>query len=425
MATHPLFDADLEAALLAEAVFDYPRFMALGLSRDDFAVGASLAVFDACLDAWEHTGSVNVDTVTLQLGRRGTLHMVDGPVGFAQMLVQRTAPDPDRLRELRRLRRLREQLSRAQQAVERGAIDEALDLAAQAHEHGMRDATEKDDILNGRDVAELVIKNLTEPNHYDIHPGLRPLLNAIGKLAPGSVLVIAAPTNVGKSSLILEQVLASGHLGQGAGIISVEDPNIITGERTVGALSGISPQRLRKRDINPDDWVYLSRGAEQLTMLGDRYLLAQKAGATELDVCATMSRMAARGAKLIVVDYIGTIRASRAQQDRRNEVSFVLTRLKAHADRLEVALVLVSQLKRPENGDPSREPTKHDLKESGDLENAAEIVVVMWREEENDFAPVQCKIAKSKVGGNGVVWLMQRDRHSSRFHVVDGEPEPW
>jgi hypothetical protein len=84
--------------------------------------------------------------------------------------------------------------------------------------------------------------------------------------------------------------------------------------------------------------------------------------------------------------------------------------LKAHAKRLGIALILLSQLTMPANGEAAREPTKHDLKESRDLTNAAEWVVVMWREDDNDGAEVHCKLAKSKNGNVGARWRVARVR---------------
>lgn len=114
-----------------------------------------------------------------------------------------------------------------------------------------------------------------------------------------------------------------------------------------------------------------------------------------------------------------------------------MTRLKAHAARLGVALVIVSQLSRPKDKGEGYEPNKHDLKESGDLENGAEYVVLLWRSKDHDFAPVHLKLAKSKNGGIGNVWFMQRemyveDAHGNRApgsarmrEVVKERTAPW
>ena len=147
----------------------------------------------------------------------------------------------------------------------------------------------------------------------------------------------------------------------------------------------------------------------------------------EMEVCGAMSRMASRGARLIAIDYIQEVGCSKTQQDRRNELRWLLKRLKAHARRLGVALIIVSQIRRQdERAGASKKPGKHSLKESGDLENSSEVVVVLWREVESDFAPLLLEVAKCKWGGVGERWSMQRSQATGRLeevpYVVEAAP---
>lgn len=237
-------------------------------------------------------------------------------------------------------------------------------------------------------------------------------------MTPGSCLVLGAGTNVGKSALAAEIMLAAAKDHTPTGIISMEDPEFITVSRLVATFAGTSPQTLM-RGAEPER---RRQGCLELIEYGESIFLSECLGGTEQHVMARMSVMAHRGARIVIVDYIGEIEASVHQQDRRNEVRWVMKRLKAHAERLGIALIVCSQLSRPKDHEPSREPTKYDLKEAGDLENAAEYIVLMWRLQEHDFAPVHLKLAKSKMGGNGRRWLMQRevDREDDAGRRVQG-----
>jgi replicative DNA helicase len=178
--------------------------------------------------------------------------------------------------------------------------------------------------------------------------------------------------------------------------------------------------------IDAEQWGAIASAAESIRVGKETVLFSQCVGGTDVDACAAISRMSARGAKLIAVDYLGVLSAAGRAQDRRNELRVMLSRLKAHAGRCGVALVLVSQITRPTDKNPNKQPTKHDLKESGDLENGAELIIGLWRDEEHDHAPVRARILKSKIGGNGVEWMMQRSRHSGRLRVVGlDEVESW
>lgn len=428
-----MVDPQVECALAAEAVFSFDRFLSFGVGPDDFSVESVRAVVEAAQHVWElGETTVNPDSVTLALQRAGKLQLVGGPRGLAELLIAEVAPDVDRLRMLKRLRVLRENLMRAVSRIEQEDLQGALDLASMAHADALN-ATTMGTVRTARELAHSLLEELRsgEPRRLGIHPGILPLAEAIGSVPVGGVLIIAGDTNVGKTSFVLEQLLAIAQRGDIAGYVSVEDPDELTAAKFLAVASGISSSRIQRRDIREHDWANFSRGMVDIDRFGERLVVSNCTGGSELDVCAAMTRIAQRGGRIAAVDYIGEIEASRSQQDRRNEVRWILKRLKVHAARLGMALIIVSQLRRPKDGEPGREPTKHDLKEAGDLENSAEAIVGLWRTEEHDFAPVHCKILKSKIGGNGVRWLMQRERvapnggpGSGRLRVVH-EPEDW
>ena len=198
--------------------------------------------------------------------------------------------------------------------------------------------------------------------------------------------------------------------GVGTGLVSFEDDDEMTTRRALSAHSGV-PSRLIQGDMSEFNWARMGRGLQELDGIGKRMFFADCSGGTDLDACAAMSRMAHRGAKILIVDYIGEVEASRESRDgRRNDIRWVAGRLKVHAKRLGVALIVVSQIGRPTDKNPNREPTKHDAKESGDLENKTNTMLGLWREQEDVWAPVYVKVLKGKSGGNGLRWQMQRDR---------------
>jgi replicative DNA helicase len=217
------------------------------------------------------------------------------------------------------------------------------------------------------------------------------------------------------SSFVLEMLIECAGAGTKCGLISVEDPNEVTGARLLGAFSGVSSRNLQRGKFGEAEKPALEGAMQKIKKLGDSIMVADCTGETDLEVCAAMSQMAARGAKLVVVDYIGEVESSKKQQDRRNEIRWVCRRLKTHARRLGLALVVVSQLSRPTDKQTGKRPSKHDLKESGDITNSAEVIVMLWRDTESDSAPVKAWIAKCKWGGVGQWWEMKREQGTGRL----------
>jgi replicative DNA helicase len=404
-------DADIERALVAEALRRYERFVARGTALEDFTVPVHRLVLEACADLWERGEPISVGSVALELQRKGRA-LDGGERAVAELAVAgSTLPDHERLRELTRLRRVMEVATRAALTARDGDLAGALSTLAEVDQLGISTQVTH----TGGELAERVLAGLMAPDEADqrrVYVGLRRLDGAIGKLPAGSLTVVGADTNVGKSSFVLAMLIGIAEANITCGLISVEDPEDVTGARLLSAyteaVSSREIQHGRFTRGEQEAYAQLAHAAVRIKRLGGRLLFEDRTGETELDVCGAMSRMAARGAKLIVVDYVQEIAASKPQQDRRNEVRWVTKRLKSHAKRLGVALVLVSQIARPKDGDEFKPPSKHALKESGDLVNAAEVILLLWRESATDDATVFVRVAKCKWGGVGLIWPMHR-----------------
>ena len=420
--TSKLADPQNEHALMHLAITDHRAYLALGVSLEDFTdefarlgirvaeqvfaehgqlgpTEAGLRVFNHCRDH-ERVPRDRLDALFALC--------MDPPMGVL--------PDAGKLKRHSRLRELSSALRLALHAAERGDDGVAMSLLEKGREQASRRLAEDVAMQSGRALAESWQEELRRLDANDgISPGLPMLKSAIGQLSAGMVVVVGGSTGVGKSSLALEMVLAAPREGTKTGLISMEDTRFTTTTRILSGLSGVSARALT-RGQEPERAQAALRELEELE---GAFWLAECIGGNEQDVCAFMSRMALDGVRLVVVDYIGEVEASQRQQDRRNEIRWLMKRLKTHALRLGIALVIVSQLSRPQNHDTARKPSKHDLKEAGDLENSAEFVVLLWRDEEHDFAPVHVELAKSKIGGTGKTWDMQRevyteDRYGNR-----------
>lgn len=417
----PNVNHDLERAMAAEAVYAFDRYLAFSVAPVDYSLPALRDVTQAAADAWEADGLVDVHTVAKHLQRVGKLAAIGGMDGLTDLLVSSAVPDADEFKRLLRLRRLRESALKLAMQAERGDLEGALTALGEAQTRAI-DTSDAGEVIDLYDMGMELLRDLREPRSATplYHLGWELLTRATGLAEPGTMLTIGAGTNVGKTSVTMELLIRAAYRGVRGGFVSCEDPKGLLRARAMTAFTGVSSRRLQQRDVSEEDWPRLGRGGAELERLRGKIGFAYPIGASDIDVCACMSRLAMRGAKLIVVDYVQAIVPSVRQQDRRNEVGFLSRRLKAHAKRLGVVLILLSQLNRPKQGDEFREPTKHDLKEAGELENDSDWVVLLWREREDDFAPVYAKLAKGKSGGIGARWQMQRDESSARLEEVEG-----
>lgn len=420
MSKAPNVDRDLECAMAAEAVYAYERYMVLGVSPDDFATTEPKWVIEAAAEAWEVDGVVNLETVCKALQRVGRLVRVGGADGLAALLAAPGVADVDRLVALRRLRSVRDAALKVVVAADQGDLHASLAALGEAQTTAIDSGRAR--AIDGYELGVKMLEQFTNRSREEslVHPGFEIMEEALGSLPLGGMTVVGGATNVGKSSFALGMMIRAAFRNVTCGYVSCEDPADVVSSRLVSDFSGVSSRKLMTGKVNEDEWHAVTRAYGPLANVQGRMWFAFAIGGTEIDVCAAMSRCAMNGAKIVIVDYVQAIESSKRQQDRRNEVRWLCARLKAHAQKLNVHLVLLSQLARPTKGSEGKEPTKHDLKEAGDLENAAEYIVLIWRDREDDMAEINAKLAKSKIGNVGARWQLARNGRTGRLEEVEG-----
>lgn len=253
--------------------------------------------------------------------------------------------------------------------------------------------------------------------------GLVPLDRELGGLGPGACGILAGATGLGKSSAVLAAMLASSVK---VGCVSLEDGPDVVGSRLLSALSGINSLRIRRKDLTTAELKYLNNQAKS-SELDHMYFSYPTAGRLDR-VCAEIKDLTDLGCKMIWVDYLQKIRGH-GKGDRRNEVAETFTRIQEAIAEGGAAGMLVSQFRRPgvdlKTG-KTRPVGIHHLKESGDLENEARIIVLMQEQDSPDSGQrIRFKLSKSTYGGQFVRFDMVRDpsgtlRDAEWYNVKEG-----
>lgn len=409
----PLADRELEATFIAELLRRPEKFLARGLSLDHFTVPLHVATVRAAHRLWEAGEPVNVDTVALDLQRQNLSGLSDGVRGLAALAAAYgKLPDEDLLRRFRRRRAVH---TAAMNAIEQTLSDD-LDQAIQALAGVDQLGNPTRRVRTIGELAEAFLETIADPETFRqnrIYLGSRQADDAVGKLPVGGLLVLAGDTNVSKSMAVLGICHGMASAGITCGYISLEDPDDIVSSRYISAHTETLSSQDMLQGRFADHAAALAEARRAVTALrqkhGDRVLAIECQGETDIEICGYMSQMAQRGARVVVIDYLQQVIGAGRHQDRRNEIRAVVQRLKAHAKRLGVALILVSQIVRSEGAESEKRcPSKHALKESGDITNAAESIVMLWRKKNVDREPVRAQVVKSKWGGVGRTYELER-----------------
>lgn len=254
---------------------------------------------------------------------------------------------------------------------------------------------------------------------FGIPTGFRDLDEMTGGLQRSDLLLLAARPSVGKSSLALCLAYAIAGAGHRVDLFSLEMSREQVLDRLIAIHTGINVMHLRQlrmRDNQLGTYMDALAYAHNLPIAID-----DQAGLSVPDIRARIQRRAASAGPpdVVIIDYLQLMYGAKRTENRVQEVSEISRALKGLAKELHVPLIALSQLSRAVEGRQSHVPMLSDLRESGSLEQDADIVMFIYREElydrESDKKGVaELHIAKHRNGPIGIVPL-RFDANTTRF----------
>jgi replicative DNA helicase len=237
-------------------------------------------------------------------------------------------------------------------------------------------------------------------------------------LHPGEMVVVAARPSMGKTSLamnIAEHVAVDLKLPVGVFSLEMTAESLVL--RMLCSRARVNLRSVREGFLAERDFAPLTNAAGQLS--GAPLFIDDTSGMSILQLRAKARRMCQQhGIKLFVVDYLQLLHSTsrRAQENRQQEIAEISSGIKALAKELDVPIIVLAQLNRELEKDKSRKPRLSDLRESGSIEQDADLVGLLYKpatddedapalEDQPDGIPVNLLIAKQRNGPTGDVNL--------------------
>ena len=431
----PPYSAEAEQAVLGAILLDAPRAMEIcaeaDVIADSFWISANRTIFET---AWRLYGSgkpVDVVTVSEELRVRGELDVVGGVAALERMVEATPAVAhadyyTSILREKHLLRRV---ISVAENAQEKCyAPDRSVQLIVSETEQEVLaiSDTQKDRVLPWKDSVQQTIGKIEsvlqrKDGINGISSGFRNLDERLRGLRNAEMIVLAARPSMGKTSLamnICENVALGTNAGGKArlreplpvGIFSCEMSTDALISRMLCSRARVSLQRVMAGLVNKADaTMQLTRAASDL--MNAPIYVDDTGGLDVMDLRARARRMKKKhGIKLIMIDYLQLLNSREyAGQGRQLETVNISANIKAMAKELDVPVIVLSQLSRaPENRDKEGTPRISDLRDSGAIEQDADVVMLLWRpsyyanklKDTAGQTPVDDTIAKVDIGKN-------------------------
>ncbi|HLA79804.1 MAG TPA: replicative DNA helicase [Vicinamibacteria bacterium] len=416
-------NAEAERTVLGAILVDNSAFNSAAeiLTREDFYREAHRRVFEAMADLAEKSQPIDLVTLKDELARGSALEAVGGPAYLASLAsgVPRVTSVEQWSRIIKEkavLRNLIHASNRIAQSCYEAEEDAALlldraekaifDIAEHRIRHGFVPIKETlkesfrtiDQLAQSRDLVT------------GLPTGFVDLDERTSGLQKGDLIIVAARPSMGKTSLCLNIAqYATQKTGEPVGLFSLEMSKEQLVLRLLCADGRIDAHRLRTGNLGEKDWARLAKAYADLS--SSKIFIDDSATLTPLEMRAKCRRLKAEhGLGLVIVDYLQLVQGSGRIENRQQEISSISRSLKGMAKELGVPVMALSQLSRAPEARTEKRPQLSDLRESGAIEQDADIVMFIFREEvyketEENRGVAEIIIGKQRNGPIGTVRL--------------------
>jgi replicative DNA helicase len=393
----PPHNVEAEEAVLGSLLVDPDSITetAIFLKPEAFYREKNLWVYEACLALYDRTEAINQITVAQELANQGRLEAVGG-TGFLSLLVERLPTSlhiEHYARIVHRLSVMRRLISAAGQIAAIGYeaeadLDAAMNKAEDALFRVRRGENPRDFVPIRRlleqywEERELGGAGLEEAGGIQhVDTGFPALDELLGGMQRSDMIILAARPSLGKSSLALG-IARNAALEQGAqvAVFSLEMSKEQLVQRLLSMEAEVDSKRVRLKQYTP---LQEKRVMDATGKLSGLHIYIDDSPASRVVEMRSKARRLQqdRGIDLIIVDYLQLIRGDGRSENKVQEISDISRSLKALAREMNCPVLAVSQLSRAVEQRPSHVPMLSDLRESGSIEQDADVVMFIYRDD--------------------------------------------
>src|SRR2546421_2450634 len=444
----PPHNIDAEQSVLGAILLSADRSMyALvieeGLRAEDFYREHHGTIYEAMLALYNESEPVDVLTVTERLRQAGKLELIGGPAAVDELTgVVPAAGHARRYAQIVRENALLRRLLHASYEIQESVL---------GHEAGPRELVEQAEktmLEVARDDRRQDFRSIEEVLHDEVDKmyrlategtsltgtpsGFRKLDEITGGFQPGNLIIIAARPAMGKSALvcnIAENAALHPERPRPVALFSLEMAETELAQRFVASQAMIKGDELRKGRVAEQRWPKILKASQRLAAAP--LWLDDSSDVGLLEVRAKARRLHSQcegGLGLVIIDYLQLMRTDSRYDNRVTAIGELSRGLKILARELEVPVIAISQLSRAVEQRSPKKPQLSDLRESGNLEQDADLVMFLYRddyyEKENSERPGEADliIAKHRNGATDDVLLTFRAEYP-KFMTYAREPD--
>ena len=418
-----LHDTNTEMAILGAVLLEKNAYLTASdtLTGSDFYDEKNGLIFDACGELFAVNSPIDLLTVSTQLRKAGRLTAAGGSfyltqctdkVASAANLKYHTAT----IKELSIRRNLVTKLTRLNQQAGQITVDldSILESTSSLIDDVLQNVANKAKILDFKDNVEQYIdkvandqKMIGQSDKKRLSPSIGSLAEFIPEWAPGELIVIAGRPGMGKTAFAIDQACELAYKGYPSYFASLEMNARELAGRVVQRESGLTRYDFERRMI-PEQWAKIDGAA---IFLDDKKIFIDDTPLASLNHIKIKAKLLkqTQGILAVFIDYLQLITPADKKQIREQQVAEITKQLKAIGKELGLPVFLLAQLNREVENRPGKRPQLSDLRESGAIEQDADVIIFPVRPEYYDKEDPALKgkvifiVAKNRGGSTGDV----------------------
>ena len=431
----PPHNAEAERSVLGAALLSKDALADVidVVRTEDFYDKAHREIFDAMLELFRNSKSVDMVTVCEELKKNKALDLVGGRSYVASLSAEvpsvvNAAEYAKIVAEKASMRRLIQTADEIREKVFDDSMEpaEILDYA-EKNIYEIAQSRQKNDYAQIKDVLLENVAMIDKAIHSQgqvtgLTTGFKRLDEVTSGLQKSDLVIIAARPAMGKTAFVLN-IAQNAAIKAGASVLifSLEMAKAQLGQRLLSMESRVEMQKLKTGAIERNDWDRINMALDSLSKT--KIHIDDNSGISILEMKNKCRRLKAeKGLDLIIVDYLQLMQSDGKSDSRQQEISTLSRQLKLLAREMDCPVLVLSQLSRAPEQRQDHRPILSDLRESGSIEQDADIVIFLYRDDyyrEDSEKPGVCEvnIAKHRSGPTEVIdltWVARYTKFSDQ-----------
>ena len=408
------------------------------IKESDFFLASAREIFSCAVELFNNNLPIDIVSVSDMLSKRDKLDAVGGSMYLANLASSvSTSEHTAYYSKIIKQKSLLRKLIGAASDIMKDAYDDSDDVnailgRAEQSIYDVSSSRESSDIVPASDVVmeayNQMVENAMNPSGVNgLDTGFEELNYRTGGLHGGELILIAGRPGMGKSSFavnIAEHVAFKSK--KTVAIFNLEMPKVQIVNRIMCSQALVDSHKIKSGELDADDWLRIGKAINRFYQAP--MYIDDTAAITVSEIKAKCKRLKqTHQLELVVIDYLQLMHSPGKVESRQNEVAEISRSLKILAKELNLPIIALSQLSRNVESRSDKRPMLSDLRESGSIEQDADIVMFLYRDEyynkekSEDKGLAECIIAKHRSGEVGMFKLGWQGSYTKFLNIERNE----